>query len=396
MVSKPSNPTPTGYLPYLDGVRAVSILLVMLFHAGAQFRGVGTVLRGWLGVSMFFVLSGFLITLLLAQEHQRTGGIHLGRFYMRRCLRLMPAYAALLLGMLLWYGPSAARAVAVAGIYLSDYDCALQWDNLGAVNCLGVTWSLAVEEHFYLVWPIVLYLAGSRALRVAVIGVLAAPLWRALVMWLEYHRAAVTETLPNTGRWYYAFDTRLDALMIGCAAALVWADPALRARLRRALEGRWVPGLVAAALLGSIWTIGGDWWEEGIFSWTVLLPVCTALMALAVLVLQVQPTGGPARWLSHPLLTWVGRLSYSLYLWHLFAADLADLLAGFLARHLPGGEYWNKGVMVGVVSLALSFGLASLSYYLIEKPFLRLKKRFESTGPTPAPAVPIPALQPIA
>jgi peptidoglycan/LPS O-acetylase OafA/YrhL len=367
MASRQSNATPANHLPYLDGLRGIAILLVMAHHTQGYFGQIGRTFNGWCGVDVFFVLSGFLITTLLVREQQRYGHFSFRRFYIRRFLRLMPVYYAFLLVALLCNGRSALAGVGICGAYLTNYDLALGWDNAREAR-VAITWSLAVEEQFYLLWPLALYLVGKRALRLALGVTVAIPLWRA---GLCLHGASIHYL-------YNAFDTRLDGLMIGCAIALLWADPHWHERLRRGLARSWTPLLLALGCLWAAQSLPGLG-DTSPYFWSVRLPLFTVLVGAFLLALLVQPESGVARGLSHPVLTWVGRLSYSLYLWHAVAYDFTEeTLAPYLAAHLPGGALWQRLSSIDLMRLALSFALAILSYYLVERPFLGLKKRWDS------------------
>jgi peptidoglycan/LPS O-acetylase OafA/YrhL len=366
---------PITYLPYLDGLRALSILLVLFYHAHGKFGQLGEQFSGWVGVDVFFVLSGFLITSLLVQERAKYGTISFSGFYMRRLLRIAPAYYVFLLVMLLAQGWAAAGSVAVCAVYLSNYNMALRHWELVETFGLGHTWSLAVEEQFYLLWPIALYLANRRALRLTVVLTVAVALYRGLLV-----RYGVS---PD--RVYFAFDTRVDTLLIGCIAALLWAEPSYRERIRQGLTGPWTALVVLGGLFFAFQTLGLPW-QGRVYKWAVYLPLTVSLIAVLVLALLVNPTSLLARVLSHPVLVWIGRLSYSLYLWHPPAYDVAKELSPWLAEHFPGGSFWAKATVADALGMLLGFGLACLSYYVVEMPFLKLKKLWQGAPVKPAPA----------
>lgn len=291
------------HVPALDGLRAVAVAAVVVFHAGQPALAPG----GFLGVDLFFVLSGFLITGILAHEFDRTGGVALGGFYLRRFLRLMPALVLvvavyLLAGPLLWphYGAAAhVRDAAVTLTYLSDYGFAL-W---GVPEYLQHSWSLSVGEHFYLVWPLLLpaILRLKRPAR-AVLGLyLAAAAWRAFAF---AHDGWLTA--------YYRFDVRFAGILIGCWLAL-W----LRERDR---------GSAAAALpVSPVWPMAALVLAFLFARWGSLeaslgaMPL-TELAAAALILAAVRPAEQAGavllRILSSQPLTALGRLSYGVYLWH--------------------------------------------------------------------------------
>ena len=200
------------YVPALDGLRALAVMLVFLYH---RHRLPG----GWVGVDIFFVLSGYLITSILITEQETTGVISLSRFYMRRACRLLPALVivvcvAVAISVCFHYQRrDTAIDAAAALLYVADYRYALM-DHQGTV--LGHTWSLSIEEQFYFLWPLLLVvLLTKRSPRVALIVTLGlifvVAVWRVFLV--------ATRSQPFS-RVYFAFDTRVDELLIGCALAI--------------------------------------------------------------------------------------------------------------------------------------------------------------------------------
>jgi peptidoglycan/LPS O-acetylase OafA/YrhL len=352
------------YLQFLDGLRAISILLVLGFHEmGPLSTRISSILSGWAGVDVFFVISGFLITSLLVQEREDFGAFSFRGFYVRRCLRIWPAYYAFLLAMLLWQGHKVWRDSLISSLYLTNI--AIAYFNHFS-DLFDHTWSLAVEEQFYLIWPAVLYLAGRRAARcsLTIVGLVWA--WRlALLM-----RGVPWNRLTG------GFDTKLDILMIGCSAALLWSATDTRRMIRDALSGAWTPVIVVVALIGVAQTLGHP--SQGsstdrVLLWSFNLPVFAGLVAVLILALLVHPGCSVARFLSLSPMIWLGRLSYSLYLWHPVAFRMSNEL---MRRLLPAAASSNK-ILAEASRLSLSIAFAVASYYLIEKPFLVLKRRFE-------------------
>jgi peptidoglycan/LPS O-acetylase OafA/YrhL len=366
-------------LPALDGIRGLAVLSIMLFHTGATwFAG------GGIGVDVFFVLSGFLITGLLLDERGATGRVRLPAFYARRALRLLPALLLVLAFLLVWsvvggLGAQQVGELRRGVVFTLVYAANLQTAFLGELPPFSLTahmWSLAIEEQFYLVWPVVLVLllrAGLRRRAVLVVVLAAAAasaLWRAHL----WHGPA------DVLRVYYGPDTRADGLLIGCALALV----ASRARL---------PRLPVLTVLGGAFLVGqvrldthlGSFGYEGGY-------VLTALAAAAVLVGVVgAPAALPARLLGGRPLAAVGTISYGLYLWH---------WPVFLI--LNPGRLELDWFPLQVVRFAVTFAVATASYLLLERPALRLRRRFRpvpsavrGSGPasvTPsARATPLPA-----
>ena len=364
----PNAPVPFRHLPFLDGLRAVSILVVLTWHSHGPLRTLGARLSGWSGVDVFFVVSGFLITALLLKEQAETGTVSFRGFYLRRALRIMPAYYVFLAAILLFYGPGASEAVGIAALYLSNYDAALG-DRLTNTVPLGHTWSLAIEEQFYLLWPLTLWLAGRRALVVTLTTI------GAVIAWKLWHIRGGSPEHLLWFRLYYAFDTRADSLLIGCAAALLWMQPAVRAAVTSGLAGRWTAALPVIALLYSMQYMAAA--GRGQHFWCVLVPMHSVLVALLIWAMLAVPTGPVAATLSHPAATWLGRRSYSLYLWQMPLMDLGFAAAVAL---LPAGPW--VGWAADAAGIGLSLAAAELSYRLVEQPFLRLK---DAWGRRPAP-----------
>lgn len=342
-----------GYRPALDGLRGVAILAVLAFHTHHIFDS--SILKGGnAGVDIFFVLSGFLITALLLEEWQTSGEITLRGFYWRRVLRLVPALLVLLVSLYFFadvflpIGEAGAttRSIPVAFLYASDFGLAFFQLRLGS---LQHTWSLAMEEHFYLVWPLflvaVLKLGASRK-RLVVITL-------SLVVASAVHRAVLHQLGALPVRTYYGIDTRADALLIGCATGMCVCWGFLRARSLRLLV---VPAvalivvvMMATGYASAFMTLGG---------FTLLAMAAAVVIGWVVL--------GPASYLHGVLafapLAWVGRISYGLYLWHYPIFKASSLLrAGWSLRLL--------------VALTATLTVTCLSYYLIERPALRLKVR---------------------
>jgi peptidoglycan/LPS O-acetylase OafA/YrhL len=349
------NPSVGGHLPALDGLRAIAILAVLLFHDDHLIPG------GYLGVDLFFVLSGFLITSILLDEHRRTGRLDFGRFYVRRALRLFPALVVLLAFGLTFAiafprAPQSAhilRGVGYSLCYAANWATSRDPQFLGP---LGHTWSLAVEEQFYLIWPPILFLTlrASRSRRTLLLTTLSmatiSALWR---LALSLHGA-------TPWRLYVGTDTRADALLIGCATAIALANRRFASFASNSRVPRYLA--VGGAILIT-WLMKGtplEWrgYDRGMF---FVVSVSTACILVVVV---TQRGWGPVVVLSQPILAWIGRLSYSLYLWHL-------PLFGFIKSE----RFSMAPTTVRTLRIALTFVVAAGSYYLIERPFLRLKSR---------------------
>ncbi|MEQ1725726.1 MAG: acyltransferase [Sphingopyxis sp.] len=355
-------PAPPAKITELDGLRAVSVLFVMLVHASY-----GRLSGGFLGVDIFFVISGYLITYLLISEREATGRISLVDFYMRRVFRILPPLiCAIVLAMLLWQGEGGARGPVVAAA-LFFYANFLPAETLGN---LGHTWSLAIEEQFYLVWPLLftLIFARSRALLMAIAV--------AIIIGSITVRAYLVTRWSDLNPLYTFTPARLDPIMLGCLLALGqgWAERVLR--LAPPLVLRVTAWLSAAALIGALVFAQRDFMQS--------TPIAFFLFALTGASLVVSAPMLPSRdWLRRalntPLMRYIGKRSYGLYLYHypIFGALEAWRVEGDL------GNY----IVVTLVKIALSFAVTELSWRIVEQPALRLKARFswvKSRAP-PAP-----------
>jgi peptidoglycan/LPS O-acetylase OafA/YrhL len=357
-----------GYRRWLDGLRGVAILLVLAFH-------LNLLSGGFLGVDIFFVLSGFLITSLLGEEWQRNGRISLKQFYLRRALRLLPALLALLLasGATCFWAPSwhdvvaRGQEMAVAACYVSN------WPFLHKVPMptLGHTWSLSVEEQFYLLWPLLFSallgwgVSRRRILGLVVTGVLAAAALR-LVLYGSDPPGSPAR-LANMMRVYMGLDTRADALLVGCLVGLLttWN---LLPRSPRFVAGTGAAALACAAVLA--YCVWHKRYEHSHFYQGLFTGV--ALMVGVILVrLLVAPSRLVAWVLESAPLVGIGRISYGLYLFHW------PILRWLQTTRL-GSEITP---LLGVLVIGLSLAAALLSYYVLERPCLRLKARLAVTHP---------------
>ena len=346
-----------GHRRSLDGLRALAILLVVMIHAGVPFmRG------GGIGVDLFFTLSGFLITSLLVGDLQAHGRILLRSFWVHRAIRLMPALVVVVLTVLLLtqVAPDIADSSAVRREALAAVTYTTNWTRAFGVtrdSLLNHTWSLAIEQQFYVVWPLILTclartLPDRRRLWVAVlISAIGFALWRATLFWME----------AANDRLYNGLDTRADSLLIGSVVALALSSCTYPWLVR---QGRWTRMAVwpATAMLGfmatSIHCHAPFMYLIGYF----LAPCCAALIILAIVM------NGETFWLSRILavapLVWIGRISYGLYLWHVPVFKVI--------RHLG-----FDGHVVITIGLGVSIGLAAVSFYTLESYFRRIRDRYD-------------------
>jgi peptidoglycan/LPS O-acetylase OafA/YrhL len=325
------------YIAALDGIRAFAVLSVMAYHTGHPIAQ-----GGMIGVDVFFVLSGFLITSILVSEYDRRHGISLKAFYLRRLLRLAPPLLLMLSVFVMlstWLDPdpqSRYEEAAIAAAYLTNW--ARMTENFQPAF-LAHCWSLAVEEQFYLLWPLVLIVTLRYARQYAAWAAIGI----AIASWLTYFALADDQT-----RVYNGLDTRAHGLMVGCAIAF------LRVHLPRFLGPLALAGLCVIAMM--------DW--TGTYRFAVCL-MLTEILA-AVLILDVVRDGSYLRrLLSMRAVVWVGTISYGLYLWHW---PIYRLMFQFEAT----------GWQVVVFGAGGAFVAATLSRYLLELPMLRMKDRVSS------------------
>jgi peptidoglycan/LPS O-acetylase OafA/YrhL len=413
-----NRPAPTmigGHVPALDGLRGVAVLLVLAFHlahldgaAGLPARALlGATRFGWSGVDLFFVLSGFLITGILLDAKGAPG--YFRSFYVRRALRIFPLYYAYL-AVLFWAVP---RLAPVGAVDVHPGSQAWMWTYLSNVlfareggfhasPYAGHFWSLAVEEQFYLAWPLAVWLFPRRWLAAVALALVGG----AFALRLGIHRTTFNATAA-----YVLTPARADALAVGALVAIGLRTPGAPERMRRAAP--WALAASAAA-------VAALWWARGSFfggdpSVQVWGFGPLALGYAAVLVLALPAAGGPSRLgraLSAGWLRSAGRYSYGLYVLHypiFLGLEALGVSSAVLASSL-GSE------LLGILAFAAIGGGASiagalLSWHLIEKRFLALKDRVPygraavapapggggrrgAAGASPSPAVATPGRRP--
>lgn len=361
-------------MPGLDGLRAIAVVAVVLYH-GQDVSGIATFLKpqgGFLGVEMFFVISGFLITALLLSEHDVSGRIDLKDFWIRRARRLLPALYVFLAG-----------TIALAGLFATDAFDKIRSEILGALfyvsNWLLIAndesyfeaagrpslfrhlWSLAIEEQFYLVWPLIvagaLRVGGRRLLlTLTLLGTAAST----VLLWRLFDGV---EQYGDVTSVYFRTDARAAALLVGAAIALVWRRPAGASPWSPTGISRWfvdVAGVVALILV-----VGMNYgFTDRVIEWQsytrlyhggfLALSTCTMIAIAAV----AMPGSNLAWVLGNPVMRWIGTRSYGIYLWHWPVFQLTR----------PRVDVDLDGYPLLLVRLAITMGLVELSYRLIESP----------------------------
>jgi peptidoglycan/LPS O-acetylase OafA/YrhL len=331
------------YEPAFDGLRGIAVLVVVATHAIPNLPT-----YGGLGVNIFFVLSGYLITRLLVVEMDRTGTINLGRFYLQRALRLMPPFWAMLLIFLPLiltghHRISQMQSWAMAATYLMNFNIAFGWtSNYAFVH----TWSLAAQEQFYLLWPPALLLGARYRPRLILAALLVfAMLWRA---YLYAHGASLD-------RIYYGPDTNSDAILVGCLLAFA-NIPAIWGRRLAVAWPAWLLALAGAIIFC-----------ERLPDIPQYVAEASLVSILGALLIVAAPASSLGILLSAEPLRFLGKISYGLYLWH------APLIIFFGARwHLSG---WQV-----LLPIACALVLATISYFTVEAWARRLKRGLKREG----------------
>jgi peptidoglycan/LPS O-acetylase OafA/YrhL len=331
-----------GRLPALDGLRALAVGAVILTHTWvARFAG------GWVGVDVFFVLSGFLITNLLVTEHAATGGIGLVRFYRRRAVRLLPALLVMLplvVVLAVIFAPQLAAATLSTSLFTVGYVANWQAATHAPTGLLSHMWSLSVEEQFYVVWPLILLLllrlANKRTALVVTLLLIAA---------VVLHRCLVTQGIdPHDPQLFWRTDTRADSLLVGCALALTrslgWSgSPRL-----------WRVGAIAGATY--LVVLLPTSFNTGTWNYTVGYTVAALAAAMVIGSVAVGSWAPMTQALSWEPLERFGRISYAVYLWHFPVAVL-----------LPIGQ----GPLLAIATVSIAGLLATMSWRWVEQPALR-------------------------
>lgn len=363
--SKTNAASGSGYIPTLDGWRAIAVGLVLLCHVpGPHSTWKG--LAGALGVSIFFGISGYLICARLLEEERRSGKIDLATFYIRRAFRILPPAVAYL---------ALVSVLALAGVF------SLSILEVVAAACFfrnyvpghwytSHFWSLAVEEHFYLFYPALLIAVGRKNMKWVAIAIsLATAIWRVV----DTRMGILTGHMPAGVYAAARTDYRLDAIMLGCLAAILLKE--LKGGPQRI--PRWLP-LTAAPI--AVVILAGNLF--GLYPLNALIQAATIVVMLVSTVLTGDSPLG--RVLELAPLKWVGRLSYSLYLWQ----QLFLIGDGEIAPAMKWAQTFP-------LSLVFVFGVAALSYYQLERPMMKVGHRLGKSPvpgrPEATPAAPAPA-----
>jgi len=348
----------------LDGLRALAILAVVLYHV-LEARA-GLIGRFYLSVSLFFSISGFLITTLLLRERAKTGNISLTGFYARRSLRIFPLYYAVtFLYIVLVY--FLEKDPLVRGAFFDNVPYFLTYTSNWFIKLeegriiFYFAWSMATEEQFYLVWPFVVRAFKSAWGPVAFMAAL-------LGVGLFAHWGVTSGYLNDNLLWVRMLASISISICMGCLAAYLTHYPKTFEWTWRVLGQAWsVP--VAVVL---VWC--------AIYRYDTPLWLSSLLLTLMVVGMCIRPHHAFVKLVDHPWLRYMGTITYGIYLMHMISLNIVK-------RVVP----WHNELLYYVLTMALSIGLATLSYRYFETPFLKLKDRFDWRGEKKAE----PAAQPV-
>jgi peptidoglycan/LPS O-acetylase OafA/YrhL len=346
-----------GRIPTLDGWRAIAIVAVMVCHSHFLFESDGpfpaprlnAALPSFrLGVDLFFAISGYLITTLLLREVTSTGSLSLQGFYVRRAFRILPlvgAYLFAISALSILVVPIVARwEIVTTLLFCRNYF--MQWTEGVATNHF---WSLSIEEHFYLFWPAVLKVAGRRkSLFIAIGGALLVSIWRLIDLRTGLFHAVFhweTGTLFRT-------DTRCDALLWGAAAGI--SAPLLRAGVSKVARVPWTPLVLAAIVLWNVRAL------------PMLMTSLAVLFALLVLSTTLRPGSPSARLLERSALTWLGKRSYSIYVWQTLFIQVPQISFSRRMMSTPA-----VAIASFLLDITLILSISALSYRYLELPIQR-------------------------
>lgn len=351
-------------IPSLDGIRAIAVILVVVFHYGLPINGPT-------GVMAFFVLSGFLISWLLLKEEKRWGRVSLKLFFYRRILRIFPnfyVYICVIIGVwILIKRPIPWGQVGASLIYTTNYYSIVMGD---PNNGLSHAWSLSIEEQFYLLWPAIFVFLKDNRLRIRCL------LGAILATWI-YRWGLVAWNVPGT-YIYLSLETRADHLLVGCALAIALYERRITGLVNIVTKSPHLIWLTAGVLaLSSTAALSVPRYRDAV-GFTI-----DPLLIALLLVQSIAFASTSAAWLNHPVVAWIGRLSYSIYLYQ-------QVLIHPLQKQLGKLPLW--------IELPIAFAcivlFAAVVHRLIELPFLRWKDTFkrEVQETTTPPTVPLTAL----
>ena len=341
--------SPNERLPQLDALRAFAILAVLVEHWAGGLRDWVPIGGGTLGVGLFFTLSGFLITGILLEDfdrHPGAAGAALKGFYIRRFLRLAPAFYSVLLILGLLGIAGIASSWPWHASYLSNFYMAFGGDE-------SVFWTLAVEEQFYLLWPLVLIVTPRKRLVAVAIAMIAL--------------AQVSKLLPLAFGYplsFYLLPWQLDLLGAGCLLAILSFRDGKRNQFEWFTDRRRMIFAIGAWVAISLAVV--DWYVNGggLTRYLFVNPLCAVFFAWLILMSARGWQGWIGAILANPVLQYIGRISYGIYLVHNFMPDIVEKFLGPLPKY-----------QAAPIVAALTFGICALSWRFFEQPMIRLGRQ---------------------
>ncbi|MEI7628232.1 MAG: acyltransferase [Bacteroidota bacterium] len=356
------NNTSSNYVPFLDGLRGFAIAIVLIAHAGLD-----KLVPGGFGVTVFFFISGYLITKLLIREVEDTGKINLQNFYLRRFFRLYPALIAFILlgciSILIIGCTVSAKDILSALFYFTNYY--IGWIRQPVEDCsriLDITWSLSIEEHFYLFFPLLssYFIAGNHQNKIRIFtGLLFLLCFLALAARLNLVYTHPLDPQNAEGRIYFSTHTRMDAILYGCIAALLLFK--VKSRLYLFCLKNRIALSIALVILLTTFLIRGPFFRN-------TLRFTLQGLSLLIIIPFLERWNNPIKKMvfENRLIILIGKISYSLYLFHWIVLKIAN-------HYLPEFSfYWQ------LVYWPISILLGLISYFFLERTFIAMRKKFGS------------------
>jgi len=344
-----------GYVRGIDGLRGVAVTIVMLFHFYPL-----VLTGGFIGVDVFFVISGFLITLIFIDEKNNTGHINIKNFILKRVVRLVPAMLVMLFFLSLWQFFTLANVgfeeylleFLAAILYVSNWVRAF---DVHAMPYLGHTWSLSIEEQFYILWPL-LFLGMTKNRGYRELLVLVCFLFCLVAV---YRYVSAEQHIYSIKRLYNGFDTRADSLLAGCILALLISrEKSLK--FLRSVNASWQKIIILlASFFMLLATLLFVWYEPYVYKYGLLLVYLASVALVVVIYLKNEAFITP---FDHSVVVYVGKISYGLYLWHYPVFKLAK-------------AHYGDGLGVLLWSATFVFVAATLSFQYIESPMKALLRK---------------------
>lgn len=359
---KTHNPPTSGHISGLDGIRAIAVVVVFLSHLPIAITWLDTqpwfaqfAKAGFLGVNMFFVLSGFLITYKLLTTRRSDGSLALRVFYVSRTARIMPAVIVFLVVHFIYavffdfppFGRLSDEVIMVVATIFQFANYAVL-SNTELLDENGALWSLSVEGHFYIVWPFVIFILFRTLKKVSVAVAVLAALVPVLYFWLAW-------IFQNNGYLsaYLRTDARIVSLVVGALGAVLWMKTTYLSPIFLRMLA--LPAVAAMVVIHSI----ADGWEPFIWGGGMAVFDLATMVVLIALAHGVFPA---VQVLTHSAMEWIGKISYGLYIWQIPVLTL-------LHRH--AGE-WNQVLLLLIATLA-TISLGAISFYYVEQPVRRSK-----------------------